>query len=410
MVEAPAKGGDPPPPLPLAPGTRRPPPAARRPLAPECHLRPHHWPLLCPTDWGTPPLPATCLRWEDREKQELNLILCTKPKFEMPKAWEKQFKKSLGGRDFCFYDLLTFSLPSYAAGDYRIHVGSKSGLMPGIVDVNSWITVTRVDATHVRQRLAGNLKFNLFIPGLKQVVERIVIASLGTAYDAIGQKVAPAYFERREENLRSRGFQGCPSAIYRLHPEVDKYRTPGLAFNVFRVAAQMRRWALRANKAGGAVEGGEGAQVLQEPPSRSLSSEGTLDSGDANAGSMSRYYSAKETADWEADFISKEVERAFAALQENDEMMSDIAIFLDRKDVATGASMRHPTTEELQESQKSVEEPPPPAATSARRSAASASASASGRSASASGRSASAAASEAPEAAQAPCWACACLG
>ena len=142
----------------------------------------------------------------------------------MPKGWEKQFKKSLGGRDFCFYDLLTFSLPSYAAGDYRIHVGSKSGLMPGIVDVNSWITVTRVDATHVRQRLAGNLKFNLYIPGLKQVVERIVVASLGTAYDAIGKKVAPAYFKRREENLRSRGFQGCPSAIYRLHPEVDKYR------------------------------------------------------------------------------------------------------------------------------------------------------------------------------------------
>jgi hypothetical protein len=341
--------------------------------------------------------------WEDREKQELNLILCTKPKFEMPKAWEKQFKKSLGGRDFCFYDLLTFSLPSYAAGDYRIHVGSKSGLMPGIVDVNSWITVTRVDATHVRQRLAGNLKFNLFIPGLKQVVERIVIASLGTAYDAIGKKVAPAYFERREENLRSRGFQGCPSAIYRLHPEVDKYRTPGLAFNVFRVAAQMRRWALRANKAErGDTEGGkEGAQVLQEPPSASLSSEGALVSADAGAGSMSRYYSAKETADWEADFVSKEVERAFAALQENDEMMSDITIFLDRKDLATGAAMRHPTTEELQESQKSVEEPPPPAPAASGRSASSASAS---------GRSASATASEAPEAAQAPCWPCACLG
>ena len=323
----------------------------------------------------------------------------------MPKGWEKQFKKSLGGRDFCFYDLLTFSLPSYAAGDYRIHVGSKSGLMPGIVDVNSWITVTRVDATHVRQRLAGNLKFNLYIPGLKQVVERIVVASLGTAYDAIGKKVAPAYFKRREENLRSRGFQGCPSAIYRLHPEVDKYRTPGLAFNVFRVAAQMRRWAVRANKAGADAEGGEGAQVLQEPPSRGLSSEGTLRSGSADVGSMSRYYSAKETADWEADFVSKEVERAFAALQENDEMLSDITLFLDRKDVANGASMRHPTTEELLGSQKSVEEPPVPAAASGR-----SAASASGRSASTSGRSASASAPEAPEAARAPCWACACLG
>jgi len=345
--------------------------------------------------------------WEERDKEELHLILCTKPKFDVPKAWEKAFKKALGGRDFCFYDLLTFSLPSYSAGDYRIHIGSKSGLMPGIVSVNSWITVTRVDATHVRQALAGTLTFNVFIPGLKQVVERIVVASLQSAYTAIGNKVAPAYFAKRDEHLKARGFQGCPSAIYRLHPEVEKYRTPGLAFNIFRIAAQMRRWAVVAKKT---KDDGD----AEEPANLASSSSGiTLGSRD-DVGAVSRYYSTKEVADWEPEFVTKEVEKAFAAIQHNDEMMSDITIFFDQKDIANGKSMRHPSLEELQESQTTVEEPEPaPAVGGSTRSATSASgrsaASASGRSAaSASGRSAAPIAGE--SSGPTPCWPCACFG